>query len=172
MAAAASAPAGPLLFATIIGTTMALSAAVTSVAGDVAGDVASGAQGGPGTVKWLTVVDPQLAPDDQHSFMNLAQCYSLPRLRDAWARYNIPGFLSLDTAGVWDVPSYPNDCYLMPHGSQCPKKPAPVKTGLTSNWRANLTKLLDAAEPYLRDGSLLGIFLGDELCTNGVVSSH
>lgn len=127
------------------------------------GKNASQPLGGTSAVKWLTMFNPQLAADQQHSFMNLAQCYDLPRLQDAYRKYKMPGLLGLDAAGVWDVPSYPNDCYLAPHGSGCPSKPAPVKTGLTPHWRANLTKAMDAAEPYLRDGSLLGIFLGDEL---------
>ena len=90
--------------------------------------------------------------------MNLAQCYSLPRLRDAYNKYNVPGLLSLDAAGVWDrkgIDSYTPDCYLF--------HTCPVRTGLLPEWKANLTKMLDAAEPYQRDGSLLGIFLGDEL---------
>ena len=118
--------------------------------------------------------NPQLdASGIQYSFMNLAQCYDLPRLRDAYRKYKVPGFLSLDAAGVWDVPKYSNDCYLAPYGSGCPIKPAPPKTGLTPNWRGNLTKILDAAEPYLRDGSLLGIFLGDELlCEWALLPPH
>ena len=121
-----------------------------------------------GAVRWLTMFDPQLdASGIEYSFINLAQCYSVSRLRDAYLRYKVPGFLSLDAAGVWDragIGSYAPDCYLF--------HTCPVKTGLVPNWRANLTKMLDAAEPYRRDGSLLGIFLGDELLCECFSGEH
>ena len=123
------------------------------------------ASGSPGTgappshVKFLSMFNEGAnlgALQQQAQFANLVFDSNLTALHKLWSQYNLTGFLSIQrTAGVWTkYPGY--------------NATSVTKSGLQEGWEQNLSRVLDAAEPYLRDGSLLGIFLGDELCCGGV----
>ena len=40
--------------------------------------------------------------------------------------------------------------------------------GLTPTWNTTVGKLLDDAMPFIRNGTIVGLFLGDEPCCMGV----
>ena len=93
----------------------------------------------------------------QRSFANLFFHWDLSLLLETRKRLqpNNPGlFLSMQTWSVWHLPDL--------------KWRNQNETGLKPHWRESLSAGLAQAEPYLRSGVLTGIFMGDELATQGI----
>jgi hypothetical protein len=93
----------------------------------------------------------------QRPFANLFFHWNVSLLTEIHERFhpNKPGlFLSMQTWGVWHLPAL--------------KWRNQNETGLKLHWRDSLNAGLAEAEPHLRSGVLSGIFLGDELGTQGI----
>ena len=77
----------------------------------------------------------------------------------AWSQYGRYGLLHV--SGWARYPSWPPHCH---HNASydCPVG------GLTPTWQATVEQQLDAAMPLLQNGTIKGLFLGDEPCCMGV----
>ena len=135
--------------------------------------------------KWLTFYGDD--PDNQHEWSNLgtsgitgikgiqpptlpplppAHHPTLPRPRihpgrraDSWDRYRRRGLLHV--SGWARYPDWPTHCH------ENASYGCPVG-GLTPDWQAVVGRELDWAMPLIRNGTIAGLFLGDEPCCMGV----
>ena len=49
------------------------------------------------------------------------------------------------------------------------RQPYPYKkSGMNPNWEANLAEIISAVKPFVDNGTITGVFLGDELVDQGV----
>eukprot|EP01047_Picozoa_sp_COSAG01_P063329 COSAG01_NODE_8189_length_2885_cov_3.866834_3_plen_350_part_00 len=94
-------------------------------------------------------------PDGQHTFANTVMYKDGAPIARARSQYpDMRGFISLEDVGtVWK--------YLDPMNPR-------NESGLRPGWEAVVTSVITAAGPLLRNGTVLGLFLGDELCCSGV----
>eukprot|EP01043_Picozoa_sp_COSAG02_P082381 COSAG02_NODE_20620_length_822_cov_2.712310_1_plen_202_part_01 len=156
---------------------------VTS-AGEVFGHVANQTGHLP---TWLTFYD--LHPDEQHGTLNLAfdggreggaanptQCVksavfdNSSVLMRAWDEYRMPGLLDLECLGG-DIG---HGLYLRNASFECPSCPAcavcPIGSAVYLNpqWKELITTALGSAMPFLENGAIRGVSLGDEPCCGGL----
>ena len=82
------------------------------------------------------------------------------RLMDTvFRKYNLPGWYTElpdcgdieGCKGIWERQKYPYK-----------------KSGLNANWEANLAELIAVLRPFVNNGTITGVFLGDELVDQGV----
>ena len=78
---------------------------------------------------------------------------------DAWTRYRRHGLLHV--SGWARRPTWP------PHCHRNASYDCPVG-GLTPTWKATVEHQLDEAMPLIKNGTIKGLFLGDEPCCMGV----
>jgi hypothetical protein len=87
-------------------------------------------------------------PDGQHTFANTVMYKEGAPIQRAAAKYGMQGFISLEDLGtIWK--------YLDPMNPR-------NESGLHPGWAAVLTSAIDTAGPLLRNGTVLGLFLGDD----------
>lgn len=100
---------------------------------------------------------------DQHLFTTIGgPTHSLEDLVAGYSMYKRPGLLSIDH--IWARrPSWPEQCYQ--NATALPSCPV---GGLVPGWDKALSKQLALASNYFKNGTLKGVFLGDELVSHGV----
>ena len=106
----------------------------------------------PSVPAWLSMFNPDFDAAEQHRFANLGMSGNLTQLVEAHAMFGMQGMMSIQDSGVWKA---------TPAGHKNQNE-----TGLLDGWEGSLSAVLTAAEPHLRSGAVVGVFLGDERCVS------
>ena len=105
--------------------------------------------------RWFTFFGDD--PASQHAWSNLGHS-DVAGIASSWSRYGRHGLLHLSGWAVRpNKTGQPSHCHHTV-GYGCPVG------GLSPNWRAEVEKQLDDAMPLIRNGTIKGLFLGDEPC--------
>jgi hypothetical protein len=112
------------------------------------------------THSWVTSFSPPVPCESAAGTEGSAVYWDgLATINAVYKKFQLPGWYTelpdcgamAGCKGIWERQKYPYK-----------------KSGMNPNWEANLAELIQALKPFVANGSITGVFLGDEL----VVSLH